>query len=104
MSNIANDSKNPDNNCINPLAAWFFALPPGQFALLSALLGIVLIDNLNLNQQNQIGNFLVGAGQSLLTAAAQGTALQDQSSQNDTVRQQLEIIRKHIRDLEQELQ
>lgn len=107
MNNTPNSTKNPSsnlsNNCINPLAACFFTLPPSQFALVSALLGILLLDNLNINQQNQLGNFLVGTGQTLLTAAAQGAALQDQSSQNDAVRQQLEIIKNHIRDLEQEL-
>ncbi|WP_042317119.1 hypothetical protein, partial [Desulfofarcimen acetoxidans] len=63
-------SKARTNNIGN--SSWLLSLPPQQFTLLSALIGILLINYLNINEQNSLGNFLVGIGQTLLTAAAQG--------------------------------
>ena len=62
-------------------SSWFFSLPPKQFALLSSLIGILLTDNLNPDQQNALGNFIVNIGQVILTSAAQGQLLQDSGSQ-----------------------
>ncbi|MCX7920603.1 MAG: hypothetical protein N3B21_01055 [Clostridia bacterium] len=92
-----------DNNLENKLASCFFSLPPKQFSLLSSLLGILLIDNLDLNRQNSLGNFIVNVGQAILTAAAQGQSLQSNSSQNDHIRQQIQMLKKQICALEQEL-
>lgn len=88
--------------------ACFFSLPPKQFALASSLVGILIIDNLDLNQQNSLGNFIVNIGQAVLTAAAQGQSLQSNSSQKDNsqnnhIRQQFEILKKQMCALEQEL-
>jgi len=71
-SNLCND-----NNIENTLISCFFSLPPKQFSLLSSLIGIFLIDNLDTNQQNSLGNFLVNVGQAILTAAAQGQSMQN---------------------------
>lgn len=62
-------------------ASCFFSLPPRQLALLSSLIGILLTDNLNPDQQNTLGNFIVNIGQVILTSAAQGQLLQDNGSQ-----------------------
>jgi len=61
---------------------WFFSLPPKQFALLSALIGIILIDGLDSDQQNSLGNFLVSVGQVILVSAAQ-SALQGNGGKTD---------------------
>lgn len=109
MSKNGRDCGEPSNNLcndtnkVNPLASCFFSLPPKQFSLLSSLFGILLIDNLDLNQQNSLGNFIVGVGQAILTAAAQGQLLQSNSSQNDHIRQQIQLLKKQICTLEQEL-
>jgi len=72
--------------------------------LLASLLGILLIDNLDLDQQNALGNFIVGIGQSILTAAAQGQSLQNGDQQNDDhIRQQVQLLKKQICELEKEL-
>jgi hypothetical protein len=52
-----------------------FSLPPKQFVLLSSLIGVLLTENLDLNEQNSLGNFIVNVGQSILIAAAQGQSL-----------------------------
>jgi hypothetical protein len=86
----------------NAVCPDFFSIPPVPFALLSSLIGALLIDNLNLNQQNSLGNFLVGVGQILLTAAAQGSTLESGSKQNQQI-QQLSMIKKQICELEQQM-
>ena len=96
--NISNDS-----NCDNPLTKCFFSLPPKQFSLLSSLLGLLLIDNLDLNQQNSLGNFIVNVGQAILTSAAQGQMLQSNNSQDDQIRQQIQVLKQQILALEKQL-
>lgn len=71
-----------NNNCDNYLASCFFSLPPKEFSLLSSMIGLLLIDNLDINQQNSLGNFLVGVGQALLTAAAQGQLVEGNKDNN----------------------
>lgn len=51
----------------------FDKIPPNQFALIAALLGVLLNLDMDVNEQNSFGNFLVSAGQAMLTAAAQAT-------------------------------
>lgn len=48
-----------------------FELSPTEFAAFSTLVGFALLPGLNANQQNALGNFLMGVGQVLETAAAQ---------------------------------
>lgn len=109
MSNNRNDHEGMCNNlcndssCVNPLAESFFSLQPKQFSILSSLLGILLIDDLDLNQQNSLGNFIVNVGQAILTAAAQGQSVQGNNSQDNRIRQQIETLKRQICSLEQEL-
>jgi len=82
---------------------YFLSLPPKQFALLSSLLGLILIDNLDLEQQNSLGNFIVNIGQFILTTAAQGQALENGNQNNDQIRRKIEMLKKQIIELEQQL-
>jgi hypothetical protein len=94
---------NNDSSCDNLLTNCFFSLPPKQFSLLSSLLGLLLIDNLDYDQQNSLGNFIVNVGQTILTSAAQGQLLQSNNSQNDHIRQQIQLIKQQIFTLEKQL-
>lgn len=91
------------NNTESILTTCFFSLPPKQFSLLSSLIGILLIDNLDLNQQNSLGNFIVNVGQAIMTSASQGQLLQSNTQQNDNAHQQINILKKQICALEREL-
>lgn len=91
------------NNIVNPFVSCFFSLPPKQFALLSSLLGILLIDSLNTEQQNSLGNFIVNVGQSILTAASQGQVQESNHSQKDQIKVQLELLKKQISMIEKDL-
>lgn len=81
----------------------FFSLSPIQFSLLSTLIGILLINNLNLDEQNSLGNFIVNVGQAMLTAAAQGALLEESGQQSDRISQQIRMLKKQIYLLEKEL-
>lgn len=79
------DICSPDNNPdkkenANSIASLFFSLPPKQFTLLSTLLGIQMTENLNIDQQNTLGNFLVGVGTAILTSAGQSELIKEQNN------------------------
>lgn len=50
---------------------YFDKIPPNQFSLLGAILGILLTAGMDIDEQNAFGNFLVSISQGLLTSAAQ---------------------------------
>jgi hypothetical protein len=86
------------------LASCLYSLSPKQLSLLSSLIGILLIDNLDVNQQNSLGNFIVGVGQILLISAAQEQLLESQSSsQTDDINQQIQMLKDQIYALEKEV-
>ncbi|MEQ8156541.1 MAG: hypothetical protein ABRQ25_16955 [Clostridiaceae bacterium] len=102
MSTTGNNSCNY-NAVPSQLESCLFSLSPDQFSLLSSILGILLIDNLDTNQQNSLGNFIVGIGQAILTAAAQGQLLESDNSQNNDISQELEKLKKQVSALEKKL-
>jgi hypothetical protein len=70
-----------NKNCNkNSIASSFFSIPPNQYALLASLIGVALAENLDLNQQNSLGNFIVDIGTTMLTAAAQGQLIESRSN------------------------
>ncbi|MFT9497437.1 hypothetical protein [Anaerosolibacter sp.] len=81
-------------------------IPPSQFSLIAALLGITLSNNLNANQQNSLGNFLEALGQSMLTVSAQKQLQQSQqNSQNEKqqINLQIQLLKQQIELLEHQL-
>lgn len=92
------DSSSQDNK------AWgFFSMSPEQFTALATLLGFLLAEELNLDEQNSLGNFFMSIGQTLATYAAQASLLQsNQDSQQLTDR--LMLLKCQLNDIEQELE
>lgn len=76
---VRNETDSEKDKGISPLLECFFSFPPKQLALLSSLLALELIENLDLNQQNSIGNFLVSMGSFILAAASQGQVIESKS-------------------------
>lgn len=66
-----NDKDNSENNAYKTLVSYITSLPPKQFILLSSLIGILLIDNIDTKDQFILGKFINNVGQTILTAAAQ---------------------------------
>ena len=62
---------NTSNNTYKKLVSYITSLPPKQFILLSSLIGILLIDNIDSKEQIILGKFINNIGQTILTAAAQ---------------------------------
>ena len=77
----------------------FFSLSPNQLAILAAVVAIVLTENLNLNEQNSLGNFLQTVGQSMLTVNAQQQLLEDKVA----ALKELEGLKSQLCRLEQEI-
>lgn len=80
----------------------FFKLPPEQFTLLAYLVGALLAQNLDANEQNSLGNFVEAVGQAILTIAAQEQLQQTQNNQQQ-ICEQVELIKKQIELLEHQL-
>jgi hypothetical protein len=94
MSDNLNDVKNPNKiSCVN---SCLLSLPPKQFAALSTIFGLLLLDDLSIDQQSALGNFLLSVGQTILTASAQAQSLESCNSQNNQVRDDIEDLKKQI--------
>lgn len=62
---------NASNSTYQALVSCITSLPPKQFILLSSVIGILLIDNIDAKDQIILGKFINNIGQTILTAAAQ---------------------------------
>ena len=71
-SNAQNiDIENPSNYNFSELADWLFSLSGTDFVVIGTVAAILISSNLNLNQQNSIGNFFDLVGEAILTFNAQ---------------------------------
>jgi len=52
---------------------------PNELAALSTIVGVIIASKYNINQQNVVGNFLDGVGQTLFIIAAQAQNIQPQA-------------------------
>lgn len=80
-----------------------FALPPAQFSLLSSVLALLFVEGLDLGQQNSLGNFIVGIGQTILVAAAQGQLIQENSDPTAQMQRQIQALKKQVDCLEHQI-
>lgn len=76
----------------------FFDLPPKTLAIIGFLIGLTLIDDLNANQQNSLGNFLQLIGQTLEVSAAQQQSISSNNSESriSQLEKELEALKKNI--------
>ena len=79
-----------------------FELSPEEFALLSTVIGFLLLPGLNTNQQNSLGNFLMGVGQVLETAAAQQAVVSPNGQSTDALAQ-LNRLEQRLAAIEQQI-
>ncbi len=81
----------------------FDKIPPNQFSLIAALLGILLNLELDVNEQNSLGNFFVSIGQTMLTAAAQSANQESHPTDQSMLQQinqmtaQLDALKKQLK-------
>lgn len=84
-----------------------FNIPPDDFALIAAILGVGIANKLDLNEQNSIGGFLQLVGQTIETVSAQEQlqqALRDKEKQNEQLKMQLEILEKQTELLKKQIE
>lgn len=80
-----------------------FELSPKEFTALSVLLGFALLNRLDANRQNALGNFLMGIGQVLETAAAQQAVAAQSQPQQAALSAQMKELETRLAALEQHL-
>lgn len=106
--NNAQCSTIPVKSTQGSIASCINKIPASEFALLGALLGVLISGKLNPDEQNSIGNFIVSVGQSVLTIAAQAENQKSQQSaqiqrqyianQIDQLSMQLDLLKKQLKD------
>ena len=78
-------------------------IPPAQLAALASAVGIIIASDLDVNEQNAIGNFILAIGQTILTISAQSENIKEHKGKKDiceeidTINQQLDAIKKKIK-------
>lgn len=80
-----------------------FALTPAQMSLLSSMLGLLFIEGLDLDQQNSLGNFIVGIGTSILVAAAQGSLIEANTDPTAVMQRQIQSLKKQMDALQRKI-
>jgi hypothetical protein len=93
-------------NLNNILTKCSFSLSPKEISMISLIFGILLANNLNLNQQNALGNFITNVGDIILTFASHNELFQsnnNNNSQDNRIHQQIQILKQQIYELEKEL-
>lgn len=70
------NNNNSNIHEIRSFIDWIMTLTPFQFTTIGTITGYILAENLTVDQQNSLGNWLEFVGQLLLTYNAQATANQ----------------------------
>jgi len=79
-------------------------LSPRLLGILTAIIALIVSDNLDTSQLNVLGNFIMGIGQTILTISAQEECLksaQESDQDKQYFNDQIELIKKQV-DLIQE--
>ena len=80
-----------------------FSIPPQQFALISALIGVLLSFGLDVNRQNSLGYFFLNIGNMLQSIAGQTTLLQGDNDDDQQLYDKINDLKQQICLLEQEV-
>lgn len=90
-------------NIFKSLQSAFLNLNPYEFTLLAALIGFLLCEGLNYNQQQTIGNFFEMVGQTTLTVGAQNQNISEGVSPDTTMDYTsiIDILKNKIDNLEE---
>ncbi len=91
-----------NKSCNEKNTSGIFSIPPEQFTVLATAIGFLLANDLDMNEQNSLGNFLMAIGQVLVTIASQKAIFESQQD-NQQVMQRLEFLKKQISDIENEI-
>ncbi|WP_066639028.1 hypothetical protein [Desulfolucanica intricata] len=92
------------NNCCDDKNKFsIFSIPPKQFTLLATLIGFLTAKDLDVDEQNSLGNFFIAIGQVLVTIASQKTIFESKQD-NQEIKQRLDDLKRHINDIEKELE
>jgi hypothetical protein len=80
----------------------FDKIPPNQFALIASILGVLINLDLDVSEQNSLGNFIVSVGQTMLTAASQAEN-QEKHPNKDNLCKQIDKMSEELESLKKQL-
>ena len=75
-------------------------LNPFEFATLAFIIGIILSNNLDYNQQQALGNFIEEIGQTMLAIGAQGQNLNEKVSNDYDIDNAINLLKNKIGNIE----
>jgi len=81
---------------------YFNSIPPDRFALLAAIMGVLLALALTSEEKAALGNFIVSIGQTLLTAQAQEQNLQS-INERENLRKEIEELSSRMEEIRRRL-
>ncbi len=79
-------------NCLSSIS-------PLELTLLGILVGLIAIAELNTDELNVVGNWLIGVGGIMIIAASQGgylSSLQQGRFKEDMLRKQMDLLRQEV--------
>ena len=80
----------------------FDCLNPIEFSFIAFLIGTAIAENLNSNQQNSIGNFLLALGQQIIVINAQETLIEAECEE-ESICEEVKLLKKQIELLEEKI-
>ena len=82
-------------------ARFLHTLDPTEYALVATIIGILISQNLSINEKNSLGNFIIEIGQVMLTIAAQENLMVNlnHTSVHNDVEDKIRNLEKEINEL-----
>lgn len=88
------------NNPVTKLNELLLSLNAYEFTTLAFIIGILLCDGLNYDQQQSLGNFFEQMGQTILTVGAQNQNLQESVTTSPNMDHAIELLKNKIGNIE----
>jgi len=82
-------------------ARFLHTLDPTEYTIVSVIIGILISQNLSINEKNSLGNFIIQVGQIMLTISAQENLLTNlvHSNTHDNIQDRLNDLEKQLNEL-----
>ncbi len=93
-----NQQNQKEKCCSDKFSSILLSLTPEQFTAIAVLIGFLAADDLSVDEQNTLGNFLMTIGQIIVTIAGQKAILEAEQSDSQ-MPQRIDDLQKQIDDL-----
>lgn len=82
--------------------SWFTDINPDELALLATVLGIIIADDRDIEEQNTIGNFIIAVGATILAISSQKQflLLAEIKAKEEKDQKEIDEMKKQIKELQ----